>query len=161
MLKILIAVDGSSPSLDAARHAILLAQQGLKAHFVLAHVQQEASLLELATQGADLIAAASLEAGKHLVAEAENLIRAAGLSYEVEIELGEAAGKLVEIAERMQCQQIIIGALGRSGLRSVLIGSVSREVARKSRLPVTIVKHADASDEASAQNQEPAEEDFN
>ena len=62
MLKIMIAVDGSEPSLDAVHHAISLVRQGLQAHFVLAHVQQEASLFELATQDSDMIAAAPAKA---------------------------------------------------------------------------------------------------
>ena len=35
---------------------------------------------------------------------------------------------------------ILIGATGKGGLGSILIGSVSREVARHSGLPVMIVK---------------------
>lgn len=143
MLKILIAVDGSEPSLDAVHHAISLVRQGLQAHFVLAHVQQEASLFELATQDSDLIAAASVEAGMHLVAPALALVKAAGISHEVEIGLGEPAATLADIAESTGCDQVIIGALGQGGLRRALIGSVSREVARNSPLPVTIVKHAE------------------
>ncbi len=147
MLKIMIAVDGSEPSLDAVHLAISLVRQGLQAHFVLAHVQQEASLFELATQDSDMIAAASVDAGMHLVAPAVALVRAAGISYEVEIGLGEPAAALADIAESTGCEQIIIGALGQGGLRRVLIGSVSREVARNSRLPVTIVTHAEPQDE--------------
>jgi nucleotide-binding universal stress UspA family protein len=124
-------------------------------HFVLAHVQQEASLFELATQDSDMIAAASVDAGMHLVAPAVALVRAAGISYEVEIGLGEPAAALADIAESTGCEQIIIGALGQGGLRRVLIGSVSREVARNSRLPVTIVKHAEPGDEEDAEEEAP------
>lgn len=155
MLKIMIAVDGSEPSLDAVHHAISLVRQGLQVHFVLAHVQQEASLFELATQDSDMIAAASVDAGMHLVAPAVALVRAAGISYEVEIGLGEPAAALADIAESTGCEQIIIGALGQGGLRRVLIGSVSREVARNSRLPVTIVKHAEPRDEDEEQDLSP------
>jgi nucleotide-binding universal stress UspA family protein len=136
-------------------HAISLVRQGLQAHFVLAHVQQEASLFELATQDSDMIAAASVDAGMHLVAPAVALVRAAGISYEVEIGLGEPAAALADIAESTGCEQIIIGALGQGGLRRVLIGSVSREVARNSRLPVTIVKHAEPGDEEDAEEEAP------
>ncbi len=143
MLKIMIAVDGSEPSLDAVHHAISLVRRGLQAHFVLAHVQQEASLFELATQDSDMIAAASVEAGKHLTEAAVALVRAAGISHEVEIGLGEPAATLIDIAENTGCEHIIIGALGQGGLRRALIGSVSREVTRNSPVPVTIVKHAE------------------
>jgi nucleotide-binding universal stress UspA family protein len=75
MLKILIAVDGSDLSLDAVHHALALVRQGLRASVVLAHVQEPASLYELVTtRDPDLIAAASLEAGEHLMAPARALL---------------------------------------------------------------------------------------
>lgn len=140
MFKIMIAVDGSEVSLEAVRYGIRLLQSGLNAHFVIAHVQKEASLLELATTDSDLIANASIDAGMDLVAPAQDLLKAAGASYEVEISLGEEANTLIDMADSNECDQIIIGATGKGGLDSILIGSVSRAVARHSRLPVTIVK---------------------
>lgn len=152
MLRIMIAVDGSEPSLDAVRHGVKLVRQGLHASLVLAHVQQEASLFELATQDPDLIARASVAAGRHLMEPAVALVEAAGVSYETEVGLGEPAPTLVDMAERNGCDMIIIGALGQGGVRRALIGSVSREIARLSNVPVTIVKHPDPADVADAQD---------
>ena len=57
MLRIMIAVDGSPLALDAVHHALdLVSRGGLRATLVLGHVQEEATLLELATQGADAVA---------------------------------------------------------------------------------------------------------
>ena len=83
MLKILVAVDGSELSLDGVRHTLQWLQQGLQATVVLAHVQEPASLYELVTsRDPDLIAAASVEAGEHLLAPARALLEAAGaVSY--------------------------------------------------------------------------------
>ena len=64
MPRILIAVDGSELALDAVHHALELVQAGLRAEFVLANVQEPASLYELVvSRDPDRIAAASLEAG--------------------------------------------------------------------------------------------------
>ncbi|MEG0226156.1 MAG: universal stress protein [Comamonas sp.] len=152
MLRIMIAVDGSEPSLDAVRHGVKLVRQGLHASLVLAHVQQEATFFELATQDPDLIARASVAAGRHLMEPAVALVEAAGVSYETEVGLGEPAPTLVDMAERNGCDMIIIGALGQGGVRRALIGSVSREIARLSNVPVTIVKHPDPADVADAQD---------
>ncbi len=146
MLRIMIAVDGSEPSLDAVHHGVRLVRQGLQATLVLAHVQQEATLYELATQDPDLIAGASVAAGRHLMAPAVALVEAAGVRFETEVGLGEPAPTLVDIAERNGCDMIIVGALGQGGVRRALIGSVSREIARLSPVPVTIVKHPDPKD---------------
>ena len=84
---------------------------------------------------------------------------AAGASYEVEISLGEAGNTLIDIAESTECDQIIIGATGQGGLSSILIGSVSREVARHSRLPVTIVKLPEAAEAAESTDVSEVEEE--
>lgn len=140
MFNIMIAVDGSPNSLQAVQHVVQLVQQGLRAHVVVAHVQKEASFLELATQDSELIANASVEAGMDLVAPALALLQAAGISHEVEIRLGDIYASLLDIAEEKACALIVLGATGESMLGSILIGSVSREVARHSRVPTTIVK---------------------
>ncbi|GAB2825360.1 universal stress protein [Comamonas piscis] len=140
MFNIMIAVDGSPNSLQAVQHVVQLVQQGLRAHVVVAHVQKEASFLELATQDSELIANASVEAGMDLVAPALALLQAAGISHEVEIRLGDIYATLLDIADEKACGLIVLGATGESMLGSILIGSVSREVARHSKVPTTIVK---------------------
>ena len=153
MLRILLAVDGSELSLDAVRHALELVRRGgLRATLVLGHVQEEASFLELATQGADAVAQASIEAGTHLLAPAVALIEAAGVAYESEIGLGPVANTLVDMAERCGCDMLFIGARGLGGWRSALLGSVSQALVQHSPVPVTVVKHPQPpeSDEAGA-----------
>jgi len=149
MPRILIAVDGSELSLDAVRHALQLVQDGLRADFVLAHVQEPASLYELVvSRDPDRIAAASIEAGEHLMASARALLDAAGARYTTEIAVGDPAHMLVDMAESAGCDHIVIGARGQGALRSALLGSVSQELVHTSTVPVTIVKHAEAPEAA-------------
>ena len=89
----------------------------------------------------DLIAAASVEAGEHLLAPARALLEAAGVAYETDIGLGDPAHTLVDMAERNGADMVVIGAKGHGALSSALLGSVSQEVARACAVPVTIVKH--------------------
>jgi len=149
MLKILIAVDGSELSLDGVHHALTLVRQGLKASVVLAHVQEPATLYELVTtRDPDLIAAASLEAGEHLMAPARALLDAAGIPYETDVGVGDVAHTLVDMIESSGCDMVVIGAKGQGAITSALLGSVSQEVAHASPVPVTIVKHAEVLDAA-------------
>ena len=46
-MKVLVAVDGSEPALDAVRHAIHLHRAGLQASVVLATVQEPTFLYEM------------------------------------------------------------------------------------------------------------------
>lgn len=144
MFRIMIAVDGSELALDAVRHGIALVRRGgLQATLVLGHVQEEASLIELATRGADMVAAASVGAGQDLLAPAVALVDAAGVPYETEIGLGAVAATLVDMVERCGCDALIVGARGMGGLRGAWLGSVSQDLVRLSPVPVTVVKHAE------------------
>lgn len=144
MVRILVAVDGSELALDAVRHALMLVNGGLRATLILGHVQEEATFLELATQGADAIAEAAVEAGKHLTRPAEHLVREAGVSFETEIVLGSPASAVCDLAEAHGCDLIVVGARGMGVMRAAVIGSVSQAVVHQSNLPVLVVKHSEA-----------------
>ena len=155
MFKILIAVDGSELSLDGVHHALGLVRQGLAASVVLANVQEPATLYEMVTaRDADLIAAASLEAGEHLMAPARALLDAAGVAYETDIGVGDVAHTLVDMIERSGCDLVVIGARGQGAISSALLGSVSQEVAHASPVPVTIVKHVDVARQLEPESEE-------
>jgi nucleotide-binding universal stress UspA family protein len=148
VLKILIAVDGSELALDAVRHALQLREQGLAAGFVLANVQEPASLYEMLTvRSPERLQEMSASAGAHCLQGARQLCDAAGVDYEMEVALGEPAHALMDLAERFGCSAIIAGARGKGGLGGGDLGSVSHELMHVSRLPVTIVKHAEAVEE--------------
>ena len=149
MLKIVIAVDGSTLSLDAVHHAVELVQNGLQASVVLANVQEPASLYELVvSRDPQRIAQASEAAGEFLLASARALLDAAQVPYEVAVGVGDPAHTLVDMVESLGCQMVVMGARGQGAISSALLGSVSQAVAHASPVPVTIVRHAQEAEEA-------------
>jgi nucleotide-binding universal stress UspA family protein len=60
----------------------------------------------------------------------------AGVTARLEIGRGAPDVALLEMAERLAADAIVIGTRGRSGLAHVLLGSVAERVLRRSRLPV-------------------------
>lgn len=140
-MKILIAIDGSQASLDAARHALLLARDGLRAGFVLATVQDPTYLYErVLAPDAEVLERVTGSVGARALSRAEALFKEAGVPYEREIGSGDPAATLVEMARRQQCTAIVMGARGMGALRGVLLGSVSHGVLQRATVPVTIVK---------------------
>lgn len=137
---IVIAVDGSSSSLEAVRYGIQLVQAGLLAHITLVHVQEPASLLELATHDADAIAEAAIEAGEHLMAPAIELLERVGVDYTTEVTLGVPGTVLPDMAEQLGADMLIVGARGISAIQRALMGSVSQAVLNRCTLPVVVVK---------------------
>jgi nucleotide-binding universal stress UspA family protein len=144
-MKILLAVDSSELALDAVRHALHLHREGLKTSFVLATVQEPTYLYEMVlAPDADVLERVSGAVGSRALQGAEALFNAAGVHFDREIGSGDPAQTLIEIAERHGCEVIILGARGLGALRSALLGSVSLAVLHASKVPVTIVKHAEA-----------------
>lgn len=151
-MKILIAVDGSAPSLQAVRHALTLVEQGLKAGFVIANVQEPATLYEVVTApDPELLHDMRAAAGADLIAPAEALLDAARVDYESLVVSGDPAHSLVELAEEYGCDAIFVGAWGTGDLTAALLGSVSHEVLKASHLPVTVVRLAEPAEEPAAE----------
>ncbi len=60
-------------------------------------------------------------------------------NFETSIRLGAPAEVLLDEAERLDADLIVVGTRGRGGLVELLLGSVSRSVAARSTRPVAIV----------------------
>jgi len=153
--KILLPVDGSPDALAAVRHALRWAGGAEGASFVLANVQEPASLYEVVVaHDAERIAAIKREAGADLLAAAEALLEAGGASYESEVAAGVPEHVLVELAETYGCDAIVMGARGQGAAPGVGgLGSVTLAVLEASPVPVTVVRQPEADAEAA-----PAEE---
>lgn len=147
MLKILIPTDGSPHALLAVHHALRLVGAGLKARFVVANVQESATLYELVVaHDPDVLQKVSEGAGRDLVRQAMGLLAAAAQQVEADVSTGDPAHMLVEAVERHACDAVIMSTRG-GGLRAAVLGSVSQEMVQISPVPVTLVKPpADADD---------------
>ena len=62
------------------------------------------------------------------------------------IEEGAPAGQILRTAEEVGCDLIVMGTHGRTGLRRVLMGSVTEEVMRHARCPVLAAKGPGSAD---------------
>jgi nucleotide-binding universal stress UspA family protein len=142
-MKILLPVDGSLLALEAVHHAIRLVRDGLKAEFVLANVQEPSSLYEvMVLHDADALRRMAREAGEDAIAPADRLLSEAGIEHDSEIGTGDPAHALIDIAERYQCNAIIMGAHG-VGESGAALGTVAQTVLRSAPIPVMIVRPQD------------------
>lgn len=139
-MKILLPVDGSENALEAVRHALRLAGDGLRATYVLANVQEPASLYEVVVaHDAEVIEQVSQAAAEHSLAPAQSLLRGAGLVFDTEVGHGDPGHQIVDIAERCGCDLIILGARGMEPLEGAL-GSAAESVLRHAGMPVMVVR---------------------
>jgi len=144
-MKLLVAVDGSEHSLEAARYAVRLREAGLKAEIVLATVQEPTFLYEMVLPPtSDVLERVSGAVGHRALEGAEALLREAGGPFEIEIGSGEIAPTLLSIAQARDCDGIVLGARSLGAVRSALLGSVSQVILHAATMPVTVVRPIDA-----------------
>lgn len=72
--------------------------------------------------------------------EAAALAQAHGLRYVCEMRQGRPAEEIIKAAEQHQCDLILIGSRGQSGVRRVTMGETGNEVVLKAPVPVIVVK---------------------
>lgn len=53
---------------------------------------------------------------------------------------GDPVGAILKISQERQCDLIVMGSHGRTGLHRLLMGSVAEQVLRKATCPVVTVK---------------------
>jgi nucleotide-binding universal stress UspA family protein len=79
------------------------------------------------------------QAQDYLVAKADRL-RKAGLEVETQVQFGEAAEVIVEVAQAQQAEMIVMASHGYSGLKRWALGSVADKVLHAATAPVFLVR---------------------
>ncbi|HVC00208.1 MAG TPA: universal stress protein [Candidatus Dormibacteraeota bacterium] len=84
--------------------------------------------------------AEDLKEAQSLVEQTAKPLRGAGYRVTTAIEEGEPRTAIVDYAERVKADLIVVGSHGRRGLSRLLLGSVSEFVARHAACSVEIVR---------------------
>lgn len=134
---ILVGVDGSAGSRAALTWATDLAAD-LRAKLVLLHVFEPLAHLAELAPGADLRAARGRATASVRGPMCEDL-RARGLEYETLVREGEPAQVIVEAADEVGADLIVVGARAMGAVKGLLLGSTSSRLARLTPRPVVIV----------------------
>ncbi|AGB38793.1 universal stress protein [Natronococcus occultus] len=77
---------------------------------------------------------------ERLLADARRRAEAAGVALETEALVGDIPKRIIASAEAHDVDRLVIGSHGRTGASRLLLGSVAETVARRSPVPVTIVR---------------------
>ncbi len=133
---ILHPTDLSKESSDALRVARALAHD-LGARLKLLYVESVDVLA-----GVPLDVPTELKDDQQALTEMQAKVEGSDLEYPVETqcEQGDPATEIVRVAEQSDCDLIVLGSRGRSGLSRVLLGSVAESVLRRASCPALIVK---------------------
>lgn len=144
--KILVPIDGSSPSQDALKTAANIAktmQSKLAVLYVIdltsAYIFLE-TMTALNSQQIHTMTDELETKGKQILNDAATEIQSTSLTCESILRTGHPARVICEVAKAENFDLIIMGSRGLSDFKGLLLGSVSHQVLQRSHCPVLLVK---------------------
>lgn len=141
MHKVMVPVDGSHCSENAARFLVDCMQKVSDLEIHLLNVQAEPEGWEVKRfLREDELADMAMLYGQAAIAPIGAILDRAGIPYSVHIERGPVAETIVALTEKLGCDQVFMGSHGRSAFADLLLGSVATKVLHQVKVPVTFVK---------------------
>jgi nucleotide-binding universal stress UspA family protein len=139
MKKVLIPVDGSAFSLEGIKIFKDLNICSSNDLYIL-NVQNIAFPYEtyhsLGTK--DNVMDYLRDQGEKVIKQAEKLLQ--GEKYSTEIRIGDTVTEILDYADEINADLIIVGSHGKSGLTSVIMGSVTSKLLSYSDIPVLVTR---------------------
>jgi nucleotide-binding universal stress UspA family protein len=142
-MKILLAVDGSKPSLAAAD--LLVRTFGAlrskpEVELVTVHLPVPSLPRMGMAVGKQQLAKYYEEEGAAKLAGAKKKLDAAGIAYKASVLVGPIAETIVKRANSAGCDLICMGSRGMSAIGKALVGSTATKVLQLASQPLLIVK---------------------
>lgn len=140
---ILVAVDGSEPSIASLQHAIQLAQDLKSKLSIIGVLELDPIIAESYLKTGE--SNEMIERARRYILDHLEKIRAEYLSedLDVSVQLLEGfsiASVITQAAESLNVDLIMMGSHGRTGITKLVLGSVTQKVLNESLKPVLIVK---------------------
>ena len=141
-MKILLPVDGSKSSVNAAKYvAKLVSSLRAKCTVTLISVHDDVSLRHVRTFVAKNVVEDYLrEVSEKELKTTRKVLDDAGVKHDMVIKQGNISKEILAIANKEKFDLIVMGYKGRSALRDLLIGSVAQRVLAMAKTPVLLVK---------------------
>ena len=142
--KILVPVDGSAPSDEAVKLAIIVARdQGAALTFL--HVLEVARIIAMTSVPAvgvdpSFAVTAERESGEEALRRAVADAKAAKIAADTVMDEGGSVDSILDAARKQHADLIVIGSHGRGGIARALLGSVAEGVLRRADVPVLVTR---------------------
>jgi len=134
--KILLATDGSKYSEAAAQRAIDFAVSYGGELIILSVVDVPAEFYGESPEAWDRLVAKA----QTYVDKAKQMAEASGVKAQAVVKVAETWQTIIDLAAEKKADTIIMGSHGRTGLKRLLMGSVTEKVIGNAACPVLVVK---------------------
>ena len=142
IMKILLPIDGSKTSLNAAKYVANMAKNSRSPTTVtLISVHDDAGLGHIKQFVAKSVVDDYLrEVSEKELKAAQKVLDLARVKHNMVIKRGHIAEEIIALANKDKVDLIVLGAKGRSGFLDVLMGSVAQRVSSAAKQPVLLIK---------------------
>ena len=147
--KILVAVDGSKPSLDASVQAIDISKR-LNAEMTAIYVVSpdirynylEDTITPRLPRALKDVMMIAMQTGEKHLDKVKQKAREKDVRVKTDVIIGisSVVKEIVEYAEKNKIDMIVIGSRGLSGIKKMLLGSVANGVVTYAHCPVLVAK---------------------
>ena len=141
MLKMLLPVDGSETSSRAVEEFVRRLdwyREKPEVHLLNVRVPLFGNVSMFISK--EEISNYYQEEGLKSLRQARNQLEEAGVAYRHHVIVGEPVTMIVQFAEEIQRDQIIIGPRGLGAIKGLLLGSVASKLIQLSTVPVLLLK---------------------
>ncbi len=143
MRRILLAVDGSAPSMRAVQHVLAMQREfsdpaDVELHLLNVQYQVPGDVARFVTKEA--LQEYRAEQADQALAGARAALRDAGLPFKEHQRVGSPGATIAEVARAEQCDLVVLGTRGQGMASSALLGSVAQSALEHSPVPVLLVK---------------------
>ena len=135
---ILLPFDGSAFSKKALSHAYALAKDEgseVTALYVIPRYEEMIGFMKT-----DSIRKSLYKEAERIIEMAKETVSSNGVTLATAIEEGHAADKIVETANRMKNDLIVMGSYGWRGVNKAILGSTTERVIMNAACPILVVK---------------------
>lgn len=138
---VVVGVDGSDHSLEAARVAAAIARKWETRLLITTVVRPPEGWWGIggAPPTPDAFANAVIEGRKRVLDEAEQALELDGIEYEMVEEVGDPASRLAELCRTENAGLLVVGRRGAGLVERIVVGSVADRVAHAAPCPVLTV----------------------
>lgn len=141
-MKILLPIDGSKSSLNAAKYVAKTAKNSRSPVVVtLISVHDDVGLGHVKQFVAKSVVDDYLrEVSEKELKAAQKVLDAAGVKHNIVIKRGHISDEIMALANKDKVDLIVMGAKGRSGFVDALMGSVAQRISSCAKQPVLLIK---------------------
>ena len=138
---VVVGVDGSDHSLEAAKIAVEIAKKWQARLLITTVVRPPEGWWGIggAPPTPDAFANAVVEGRRQVLNEAEEALDLEGVTYDTVEEVGDPATRLAEVCRTEEAGLLVIGRRGAGIVERIIVGSVADRVAHTAPCPVLTV----------------------